>query len=381
VNKASGALTLLLTAWFTVLPGLLVWTPLGREAWANGPVEAYDEDTRTPPVPLTAVLADSLIRPGEDHFANLWQLTFGGENAEAYWSSKGDRLIFQSTRDGYPCDREFILDMNRGNVTLVSPGTGRVTCGYFYDDDRRILFASTHLAADSCPPPPDMSQGYVWALYPGYDIFTAKPDGSDLKRLTTTPGYDAEATVSPDGQWFVFTSVRDGDIELYRMRPDGTEVTRLTHEPGYDGGAFFSRDGEWICYRRNELPTDSARVAYQELLSKNLVRPTQMNLWVMKWDGSGKRQVTFKPGASFAPYFTPDGKEIIYSSNWETPKGRNFDLYLVPVEGGDPVPVTRDTQFDGFPMFSPDGKWLVFASNRGAKVRGETNLFLARWKD
>jgi Tol biopolymer transport system component len=332
------------------------------------------------PVPPSAVAADTLIRSGETHFAHLWQLTFGGENAEGYWSGAGDRLILQSTREGYPCDREYVLDMQTGGTKMVSTGTGRVTCGYFYDHDRRILFASTHLAGDSCPPPPDMSHGYTWALYPGYDIFTAKPDGSDLQRLTQTPGYDAEATVSVDQQWIVFTSVRDGDIELYKMRPDGTGVTRLTNEPGYDGGAFFSRDGKWIVWRRDQLEGDSALAAYRGLLGQHLVKPTHMNLWVMKADGTGKRQVTFQPGASFAPYFTPDGKQIIYSSNWENPHGRNFDLYLVDVKGGAPKPVTRDLEFDGFPMFSPDGKWLVFASNRGGKVRGETNLFLVEWK-
>jgi Tol biopolymer transport system component len=332
------------------------------------------------PIPPTAVVADSLIRTGETHFTHLWQLTFGGENAEGYWSSKGDRLIFQSTRDGYPCDREFVMDFATGDTKLVSTGTGRVTCGYFYDNDQRILFASTHLAADSCPPPPDMSMGYVWALYPSFDIFTAKPDGSDLERLTDTPGYDAEATVSVDQKSIVFTSVRDGDIELYSMRPDGSGVTRLTNEPGYDGGAFYSRDGKWICWRRDRLATDSARTAYRELLDRHLVHPSKMDLWVMKADGTGKRQITNKPGASFAPYFTPDGKALIYSSNWETPRGRNFDLYLVSTAGGEPQPITRDEQFDGFPMFSPDGKYLVFASNRGGKQRGETNLFLAEWK-
>ena len=342
--------------------------------------EARGNGSMPRPVPPTAAPADSLIRPGEDHFAHLWQLTFGGENAEGYWSGSGEKITFQSTRDGYPCDRQYVLDMKSGDVTLVSTGTGRVTCGYFYDDDRRILFSSTHLASDSCPPPPDMSQGYVWALYPGYDIVTVKAGGSDLKRLTETPGYDAEATLSVDGKWIVFTSVRDGDIDLYRMRPDGSDIKRLTSEIGYDGGAFFSRDGEWICWRRNEVPTDSSRAVYTGLLSRNLVKPTQMNIWVMRSDGSDKRQVTFKPGASFAPYFTPDGKSILYASNWESPRSRNFDLYLVSLAGGDPVPVTRDPDFDSFPMFSPDGKWLVFASNRGQMKRGETNLFLAEWK-
>jgi len=326
-----------------------------------------------------AASADSMIRDGETHFAHLWQLTFGGENAEAYWSEDGKKLILQSTRDGYPCDQEFVMDLVSGRIQRVSNGKGRTTCGYFYDHDRRILFSSTHLGSDSCPPPPDYSQGYVWAITPSYDVFTAKPDGSDLRRLTTTPGYDAESTLSPDGKTILFTSVRDGDLELYTMSTDGTNVKRLANRVGYDGGAFFSRDGNWICWRA-DYPADSMVAAYRALLGRNLVRPTTMNLWVMRADGSDKRQITHNPGASFAPYFMPDGKALIYSSNWENPRGRNFDLYMVDLKGGDPVPVTRDPSFDGFPMFSPDGHWLAFSSNRGAKVRGETNLFLAEWR-
>lgn len=330
------------------------------------------------PRAMRAVPQDSLIRPGETRFARLWQITFGGENAEGYFSADGSQLIFQSTRGGWPCDQMYVMDLRTGATRQVSRG-GRTTCGYFLDGDRRILYASTHLASDSCPPPPDYSKGYVWALDPSYDIFTANPDGSELKRLTDTPGYDAEATVSADGRSIVFTSVRDGDLELYAMDPDGRNVRRLTHEPGYDGGAFYSRDGRWICWRRDDL-ADSALAGYRALLAENLVRPSQMNLWVMRADGTGKRRVTHKPGASFAPYFTPDGRSLIFSSNWENPRGRNFDLYMVSTEGGEPVAVTRDPSFDGFPMFSPDGRWLVFASNRGARARGETNLFLAEWK-
>lgn len=332
------------------------------------------------PVPPSAAPADSLIRAGETHFAHLWQLTFGGQNAEGYWSEDGRKLIFQSTRGDWPCDQMYVMDMASGTTTRVSNGRGRTTCGYFYDHDRRIFYASTHLAADSCPPPPDYSHGYVWPVSAGYDIFTARPDGSDLHRLTDAPGYDAEGTLSPDGRWIVFTSVRDGDLDLYKMHPDGTALTRLTDQPGYDGGAFFSHDGRWICYRAG-APEDSAGlVEYRRLLADHLVRPTTMNLWVMRADGSGKRQVTFKPGASFAPFFTPDDRALIYSSNWENPHGRNFDLYLVETRGGEPRAVTRDESFDGFPMFSPDGRWLVFASNRGGKVRGETNLFIAEWQ-
>lgn len=359
---------------------LLILVPalwLGACTTGSAPVEGPAPD----PIPATAVAVDSLIRDGETHFAHLWQLTFGGENAEAYWSRDGQRLIFQSTRDGYACDRIYVMDMQSGDVTLVSTGTGRTTCAYFYQNDDRILFSSTHLAGEACPPTPDFSQGYVWPVYASYDLFTAAADGSDLQRLTDAPGYDAEATVSPDGQWIVFTSVRDGDLDIYKMRVDGSEVTRLTETIGYDGGPFFSPDGEWICYRSNHPTEDQALADYERLLADARVRPGQMDLWVMRADGSGKRQVTEKPGASFAPFFTPDGQRLIYASNWENPRGRNFDLYLVDTSGGEPQPVTREETFDGFPMFSPDGRWLVFASNRGASERGETNVFLAEWRD
>jgi Tol biopolymer transport system component len=336
------------------------------------------------PIPKGAVPADSLIRPGEVHFEHLWQLTFGGQNAEAYWSSDGRHLIFQSTRDGYPCDQEYVMDFTTGAVTRVSTGKGRTTCGYYYDGDQRILFSSTHAYSDSCPPMPDYSKGYVWRVDEGYDIYTARPDGNDLKRLTNQPGYDAETTVSTDGKWLLFTSDRDGDLEIYKMHPDGSALTRLTHTPGYDGGPWFSRDGKWICYRAHH-PADSAGIAEDHaLLAQHLVRPTAMDLWVMRADGSDAHKITSLPGASFAPYFTPDGQSIVFSSNFENPLGRHFDIYLVSREGGTPVPVTRDESFNAFPMFDRDGRWLVFESNRTQHPvpgqRGDTNIYLARWK-
>lgn len=337
--------------------------------------------SKRPPVPSNAVAQDSLIRDGEKHFAHLWQLTFGGQNAEAYWSADGTQLIFQSTREGHECDQEYVLNLRTGKTTRVSNGAGRTTCGYFYDRDRRVLFASTHLGGAACPPTPDMSQGYVWPVYPDYDIFTAKPNGADLRRLTDHPGYDAEATLSTDGKWVLFTSLRDGDIDLYKMHPDGSDLTRITHELGYDGGAYFSRDGKQICWRTYH-PADSTEIAqYRALIAQNLVKPTKMDIWVSNADGSHARQITKLPGASFAPYFTPDGKRVLFASNYESPRSRNFDLYLVDAAGGTPEPVTRDPLFDSFPMFSPDGRYLVFCANRGGKVAGETNVFLAEWRD
>jgi Tol biopolymer transport system component len=333
------------------------------------------------PVPPTAVAQDSLIRPGETHFAHLWQLTSGGQNAEAYWSGDGTKLIWQRSGEEWKCDQEYVMDLKTGAHTRVSTGTGRTTCGYFYDHDRRVFFASTHLAADSCPPTPDMSQGYVWPIYSSYEIFTAKPDGSDLQRLTNHDGYDAEGTLSVDGKWIVFTSKRDNDVDLYKMHSDGSGLVRLTKSVGYDGGAYFSHDGKQIVWRTYRTDDTTANNAFLRLLAQDRVKPTKMDIWVMNADGSNQRRVTDKPGASFAPYFTPDDKSIIYASNYENPRSRNFDLYLVPVKGGEPVPVTRDPDFDGFPMFSPDGHWLLFCCNRGGKVQGETNVFLVEWRN
>jgi Tol biopolymer transport system component len=325
--------------------------------------------------------AGALLRPDETHLRALRQLTEGGENAEGYWSPDGKRLIFQRAGEGVPCDQQFVLDVKTGASRRVSNGQGKTTCGFFLQGGRRVLFASTHLAAPGCPPRPDYSRGYVWAMYPGYDIFTARDDGTGLRRLTETPGYDAEGTLSPDGKTIVFTSVRDGDLEIYTMRTDGTGVRRLTHEPGYDGGPVFSPDGKRIAYRRDAPPDEAALQRYRELLAQGLYSPGVLEIWVMDVEGGNKRQVTRLGAASFAPAFHPDGRRIIFSSNHPEPRGRNFDLYLVGDDGGGLQRVTSDPTFDGFPMFSPDGRRLVFASNRGAKVRGETNLFVAEWAE
>ena len=323
----------------------------------------------------------SLLHPDEVHLRNLRQLTFEGENAEGYWSPSGKQIIFQRAAEGIRCDQEFVLDLASGKFHRVSNGQGKTTCGFFMKGGKRILYASTHLAAPECPPRPDYSRGYVWPMYPGYDIVTARPDGSDIKRLTDTPGYDAEATVSPDGSTIVFTSVRDGDLEIYTMRADGSGVRRLTHEPGYDGGPVFSPDGKRIAYRRDAPADEAALQRYREMLAQGEYAPGNLEIWVMDVDGSNKRQVTRLGAASFAPAFHPDGRRIIFSSNHPEPRGRNFDLYMVRDDGTGLEHVTSDPTFDGFPMFSPDGKMLVFASNRGAKVRGETNLFVAEWRE
>jgi len=315
--------------------------------------------------------------PGETHLGKIRQLTFGGENAEAYFSADGRRLIFQSTRDGRTCDQQYVMNVDGTGVHKVSTGFGKTTCGYFFDADHKIFFASTHAADSACPPKPDPSKGYVWGLDP-YDIYTANDDGSNLRALTHYGVYTAEGTLSPDGQTIAFTSLKDGDLDIYTMRTDGSNLKRLTFQPGYDGGPFWSHDGKQIVYRAWH-PSDTALTNYQDLLKQRLVRPNRMEIWVMNADGSNQHQITSLGGANFAPYFTPDDKRIIFSSNYKNPKSRNFDLYLVDVDGSHLEQVTNHPEFDGFPMFSPDGKRLVWGSGRASKP-GELNLFIADWQ-
>lgn len=324
---------------------------------------------------------DPLAVEGETHLRNIRQLTESGENAEGYFSFDGRALIYQSTHGDLKCDQIFTLDLKTGRRRMVSTGKGRTTCGYFFPDGRRILYASTHGAGAECPPRPDYSQGYVWPLYAGYDLYAAGRDGSRPRALAPAPGYDAEATISPDGRRIVFTSVRDGDLELYSMKLDGSDLRRLTHEKGYDGGAFYSPDSHWVVYRAHH-PKDPATLArYQKLLNDGLIEPRSLELFVMKADGSDRRQLTSNGAANFAPFYHPDGRRIIFSSNLADPRGRDFDLYLVGVDGQGLKRITFNKTFDGFPMFSPDGRKLVFASNRNALKSGDTNLFLADWAE
>ena len=321
----------------------------------------------------------SLLLPNEKHLRNIRQLTFGGENAEAYFSSDGKQLIFQSTRDGRGCDQIYSMNVDGSNLKMISNGDGRTTCSYFFPGAKQVLYSSTYLADKQCPPKPDFSKGYVWAVYPGFDVFTAKPDGSDIKQLTNTPGYDAETTITLDGKKLVFTSMRDGDLDIYTMDADGKNVRRLTSELGYDGGPFWSYDGKQIVYRAHHPKTDKDKTDYTNLLKQNLIQPSVLEIWVMNADGSNKRQVTSNGKANFGPYFFPDGKRIIFSSNIEDPGQRNFDIYKINVDGTGLERLTFNDTCDGFPMFSPEGQKLVFASNRNAKARGETNVFIADW--
>src|SRR5256885_9618884 len=326
-----------------------------------------------------AVVQAQAIAPdsGETHLQNIRQLTFGGQNAEAYFSRSGRQLIFQRQAADTGCDQMSVMNVDGSGLHRVSDGKGRTTCGYFFADDRKIFYSSTAHAAAACPPRPDYSQGYVWALY-DYDIYVADSDGGNATRLTDNPHYDAEGTLSPDGSTIVFTSLRDGDLDIYTMRVDGSNVRRLTTTPGYDGGAFFSPDGTQIVYRAWH-PRDSALAGYRELLGQRLVRPNRMEIWIMNTDGSGQHQITDLGGANFAPYFTPDGRRIIFSSNYKSPRSRNFDLFLVNVDGTGLEQLTTHPEFDGFPMFSPDGRKLVWAANRSAAPVSELNIYIADW--
>lgn len=329
--------------------------------------------------------SNSLSLPSEKHLRNVRQLTFGGTNAEAYFSADDKYLIFMHQGEGVPCDQMYTMpvdtpDGKPATPKLVSTGKGRTTCGYFFPSGKRILFSSTHETSAECPPKPDYSHGYVWPIYSSYAIYTAKPDGSDLKRLTTVSGYNAESTISRDGKKILFTSMRNGDLDVYSMNADGSDVRQLTHELGYDGGAWFSPDGKKIVYRSEQPKTPEAIADYKDLLSRGLIRPGNLEIWVMDADGSHKRQVTHNGAANFAPYFFPDGKRIIFASNMANQKDPSgFDLYAINEDGTGLEQITTHPDFDAFPMFSSDGKRLVWASNRNGKAPHETNLFIADW--
>ncbi|HZN45236.1 MAG TPA: hypothetical protein VFB56_07895 [Nitrospiraceae bacterium] len=334
--------------------------------------------------------------PAERHLKNVRQLTVGRQNAEAYFSFDGTQLIFQSTNkwttDTYAdaltpadtplgCYQMYVMDLDSGKIRMVSTGVGVTTCGYFFPGNRRVLYSSTHLKSPMCPSKPKRDGTYRWAL-DDYDIFSVKIDGQGMQRLTNTPGYDAEATISPDGKTIVWTSVRDGDLDIYAMNIDGTHMRRLTDDPGYDGGPFFSPDSQRIVYRAQHVHSPEESERYKALLAQGLVEPGQLEIFVMNADGSEKRQVTSNGASNFAPSFYPDGRHIVFSSNTET-RGKNgrpsFHLYGIKDDGTELERLTFQGNFNSFPMWSPDHKKLVWVSDRGAKTTGEFNVFLADW--
>ncbi len=331
--------------------------------------------------PGRAAATTAPLDPREKRLANLRRLTAGGQNAEAYWDPAGTRLIFQSTRPPHACDQMFTMRADGSEQRLLSSGSGRTTCGFFFPDGRRVVYASTHLGGAACPPPPDRSQGYVWPLFSSWDIFAADADGGNLTRLTDNDTYDAECAISPDGRRIVFTSLREGDLDLYLMDTDGGNVRRLTEAPGYDGGAFFSWDGRFIVFRASRPEGREALEDYRTLLGRGLVRPRRLDIYLMNADGSGQRRVTRLAGANFAPFMHPRSRQIVFSSNLHDPSGRSFALYLVNVDGSGLERVTWAEGFASFPMFTRDGKRLVFCSGRGAAAPRDLDVFVADWDD
>ncbi|HHM01529.1 MAG TPA: hypothetical protein ENJ15_00840 [Caldithrix abyssi] len=331
----------------------------------------------------SASVPDTLRFEQEKHLKNVRMLTNGGENAEAYFSFKEDQLIFQSTHGQYKCDQIFTMNLDGSHKQLVSTGKGRTTCSYFLPGDNKIIYASTHADNEDCPTPPDFSKGYVWKVYSSFDLYVANRDGSDPRVFLPSPGYDAEATVSPKGDKIVFTSMRDGDLDIYTVNIDGTGLKRLTTALGYDGGPFFNWDGSKIVYRAFHPKTEKEIARYKQLLSEDLIEPNAFQIWVMDADGGNKRQITDNEYANFAPFFHPDGKRIIFCSNKGSsdPRRPDFNLWMINTDGSGLEQITFFDQFDGFPMFNHDGSKLVFSSNRfNAKPR-ETNIFIADWID
>jgi len=334
-------------------------------------------------------LLDSVHFAGEKHFKNIRQLTFGGDNAEAYWSYDGKSIIFQRTnpKEGLNCDQIFIGKLPTSseepfNYKMISSGKGRTTCSYFLPDGKHIIYASTFKGADTCPPIPDRSKygnKYIWPLYDSYDIYMADLNGKIVKQLTTAKGYDAEGTLSPDGKKMIYCSDKDGDLDLYVMDLKSGKEKRVTNTLGYDGGAGFSPDGKKIVWRASRPKTDAEIKEYKDFLKQGLVAPTHMEVYVANADGSDAKQITFLEQANWAPNFTPDGKHIIFCSNHEYKRGFPFNMYLTDINGKGLEKISRDRGFDGFPMFSPDGKKIIFASNRNNGGTHDTNLFVADW--
>ncbi len=333
---------------------------------------------------------DTLRFEQEVHFKNVKQLTFGGDNAEAYWSFNSKMLSFQSNSKFWEleCDQIFYLDINKPTSKnkasqLISTGKGRTTCAYFMPGDKHILYASTHESNVKCPDVPErrLDGKYLWPIYNTFDIYVADLKGKITKKLAPSPHYDAEATVSPDGKKIVFTSDRTGDLELYVMDINGKNIIQVTTELGYDGGAFFSPNSKKLVFRASRPKTDADQKDYKDLLMQGLVAPTEMEIYTCNIDASNMKQITHLGKANWAPYYHPDGKRIVFSSNHQSNRGYQFNIFMINEDGTNLKQITYDKTFDSFPMFSPDGKKISFSSNRFNGGGYDTNIFVADWKE
>ncbi len=360
---------------------LIIYVSLSCQHRSNNPSEKEAD---------TLKADNSIVYRGESHFNSLKQLSFGGDNAEAYWSFDDRLMVFQSNNKSWDleCDQIFYFnwkneDLENSRPVMVSTGKGRTTCSYFLPGDTTIIYASTHLTDPVCPAVPGRREDgkYVWPIYPGYDIFTADLQGNIIRQLTHEPGYDAEATVSPMGDKIVFTSLRTGDLELFTMNIDGSELKQITFDLGYDGGAFFSPDGKKLIFRASRPETEEEIEEYKSLLNEGLVKPTEMELFICNADGSDLRQLTDLGQANWCPFFHPSGEKVIFASNYTTERGFPFNLYMINIDGSGLEQITQDDTFDAFPVFSNDGRYLVFSSNRNNQGTRDTNLFVAEWKD
>lgn len=340
-------------------------------------------------LPVTATAVQAAGEGGESRFlSNTRQLIYNGvRSGEGYFSDDGMHMIFQAEREKEnPFYQIYLLDLEEGESHRVSPGTGKTTCSFIRPGCDEVLFASTHLDPDAVKKQKEeldfrasgQKRRYSWDYDPAMEIFAARRDGSELTRLTNSPGYDAEAGYSPDGNLIVFCSLRSGYRdegmteeekervridpswfgEIYIMNADGSKQTRLTESPGYDGGPFFTPDGERIVWRRFD---ESGMLA---------------DIYTMKLDGTDVRRLTDFESMSWAPYFHPSGEYVIFASN--KLGFSNFELYMTDALGSrEPVRVTWTDKFDGLPVFSPDGERLAWTTSRAAE--GKTHIFIARW--